>query len=476
MKTQRLHVTIFSCFLLNSSLLFSSHTIFIPRQITFDSTYELALSNYDIYHNQKDCAPTYVDIYATPFFQKSRKSCALARYFLPNTANSLTIQENGSGNIGSLSLGLISPIGSTFNSQMTIQPERKAFGSHFNIHFNFDRFMCHLWASIAFTAMKANHNLHLCESNLSAKGILPGLQTATQAFNNPAWCAGKLSPCTLSRSGIDDIQFKLGYDWFFCDEQNHIGIYGVASAPTGKGSHALFLFEPLVGSNHASVGAGLNGDVNLYEDCNKNLNFMFDVKYRYVLRACERRSFDLCPNGDWSRYLQVVKEENPMFSLPGINFFTQQLQITPRRTLEVWTALHYQRCNVHYELGYNLWWRQNEKACFPCTLPQNIGILDIPGLCSLLPVTADCFNISQSINGSNTSTSDAAFTSLTNANINLSSAAQPTSITNKVYGAVAYTKELWCLPVLLGLGGSYEFANKNALENWALWGKIGLNF
>lgn len=462
-----------------TSPLIASRTIFIPRPITFDSTYELALSNYDIYHHRQ-CLDdrAFVNFYATPFFQKNRKSNKLARYFLPNNSNCLNIQENVSnGNIGSLNLELISAAGTNFSSLVSIRPERRVFGSHFNIHFNLSPLLCGLWAGIAFAAIKAEHDLHLRETNIQGLGTLPGIQTATQALNNPAWCAGKLSPCRLSRKGIDDVQFKLGYDFYWCDDQNHIGLYALASAPTGKRPKSLYLFEPLVGSKHTSVGGGLNADFTIFNHCDSsNLNFMFDAKYRYVLKGRERRSFDLCPNGDWSRYLQVVTQANPLFSTPGINSLTFPVNVTPRSTFEFWSALHYQLCSFNVEVGYNLWWRDCEKVCLKCPVTCNLGVLDIPGICSVVPATSSTFRINQSIVG-NTGVSDAVFTPITRNNINLISGSHPRTFTNKVYGAFAYNKDFCCTALLLGLGASYEFAHRcSALENWAVWGKFGLSF
>lgn len=467
--------------ILGSTTLDASKTVFIPRSVSTDSTLQLGLTNYHWYH-QADalCDKPTISFYATPFFQQSRNKKELARYFLPNNATCLNIQENGTGNIGSLNIGLISPAGTSFSSSVTICPQRRIYGSHFSIYADLSDLLCGAWFNVSFAVARAEHNLHLRETNVANPGTLPGLQNAIQAFNNPAWCAGKLSPCKLKRTGVDDIQFKLGYDWYMCDDQSHVGLYVNAVAPTGHRERSRYLFEPIVGRKHAGVGIGLNADWSIINDCDSQLDFMLDAKYTYYLRAKGCRVFDLCGNGDWSRFLQVVNSATPAFSVPGINFFTQPVRITPRGTADIWAAFHYEMCNWNIEAGYNFWWRQAEKVCLTskCPFPANTGILNLPGLCSINPTTSNCSTICQSIVGPNLATTDAAFTALTASRLNIASGTQPRSITHKVYGAFSYNTDVCETPLMAGVGGSYEFARRcaNALEQWAVWAKFGVSF
>jgi hypothetical protein len=471
-------LTVASLMVLATSMIHASRTVFIPRSITTDSTLQLALTNYHWYHQADSLEDKPImSLYLTPFFQQSRNKKELARYFLPNNTSCLNIQENGTGNIGSLSLGLISTPGTSFSSQVRICPQRRIYGTHISLYADLSDLACGMWFNIAFAAVRAEHDLHLRETNISNPGTLPGLQTATQALNNPTWIAGKLSPCKLRKSGVDDIQFKWGYDWYFCDEQSHIGLYVNAIAPTGKREQSRHLFEPIVGRKHGGIGIGLNADWALLTDCDSQADFMLDAKYTHYFPARGQRVFDVCPNGDWSRFLQVVNAATPAFSVPALNTLTQSVRIAPRGTLDVWAAFHYELCCWNIEAGYNLWWRQAERLCLQCPFPSTIGILDIPGLCSILPATSSTFRINQSIVGPCPAVSDATFTPLTSANINLLSGSQPRSLSHKVYGACSYNTDICETPIMAGVGGSYEFArHHNALEQWTVWGKLGISF
>jgi len=142
------------------------------------------------------------------------------------------------------------------------------------------------------------------------------------------------SKCSIG--GLDDIQFKLGYDLLKNDE-SHAGLYLVATAPTGKRPNSRYLFEPLVGSKNGSFGLGLNTEMPVCDFQDKTCALMFDVKYRYVFSAQERHCFDI-------------------------------LTVTPRGTVDLWAAITLPVGNVIIELGYDFWWRQTERVCRKCSL------------------------------------------------------------------------------------------------------------
>jgi hypothetical protein len=454
-----------------------SHTYFNSRQITTNNLLQNNLSLYWWYHDvlcEDDCA--WWAVWVTPFYQRSTNGNKIARYFFPCQQDTISVKEDGTGNVGSLWLGLESTIGTSFNSLIAIRPQRSVVGAYFNFRFDLSRFFCHSWFEVAFAPMRAKHQINFCEEN-SVSGVQCGLTNVCQALNNPDWLYGKYANASLTRKGVDDIQFKLGYDWFYCDT-DHISPYFVGVAPTGKGSCAVNVFEPTVGSNHGSVGFGLIGDIRAWGCENKEVTFLTDFKYRYVLHGCETRSFDVCQNGDWSRYLPVVIDGQPSNPLPGINAFTQQVKVTPRSTIDWWLAAHYQHCQWNIEMGYDLWWRQQERVSL-CCFPQNIGIYDINGDCSRNPQTASRALICQTVAGAGTNVapSDATFVVVQCSDLNLNSGATPKTLSNTLYLAAGYDGDLCDCPALVGIGGSYEFGrNIVALDNWMIWIKMGLSF
>lgn len=455
-----------------------SRTIFIPRQQTTDSVNDLALSNYHFYHHTicpEDRA--FFHIQASYFHKESRNECDLAGYFFPNGQRCINIREDGSGDVGSLWIELISSKDTKFDSTLCIAPKRKIDGGFFNFYFDFNSWLCGSWLSISFAAMRAEHNLCLRESNVENPGTINNIETAIDAFNNPTWTAGKLSPNKLCRSGVDDVQFKLGWNYYFCN-QDHLGIYFVATAPTGCRTRNEFLFEPVVGTRHGSVGVGFNGDYTVWECGNQGVTWMADFKYRFVLSHCERRLFDLCDNGPFSRYLQVVTESERSLTLPGVNFFAVPVDVRPGSTIDLWTAFHYYWCDFNFEVGYNLWWKDCEEICIR-SADLGVGIYDINGDCKGDPFCSTGANITQTVAGagSNFAPSDTTFKTISTSDFNIASGSHPRSLSHTIYGAFSYNTEVWCMPVMLGFVGSYEFARCNTtFEQWGVHLKTAISF
>lgn len=450
-------------------------TFFRPRSLTFNQTFELALNNYDIFHNNQEQT---FSLYVEPLYQKSTKTNSVGAFFLPNCKPCISIKEDGTGNVGSLWLDLISSDNTSFSSNICLKPERISYGAYFNAHFNLDCITDGLWFRVTFAALKTKHCIGLCEFGLENPGTLNNIATATQALNNPAWNFGKFSPCTLSKAGIDDVQIKFGYNWYFC-EDSLIGLYCIAGIPTGKASRAQYVFEPLVGSNHWSTGLGIKGDYVWRANDNHSLTIMSDLRYRYIFSANEIRSFDLCKQGKWSRYLQIVSQDDPSDPNPAINILSQPARVTPGNTIDWWTSINYAFCDYHIEIGYDFWWQQQEKLCLRCNIPANIGIYDIEGdsHCMGNPTSASNAMICESVRGTNVAPSDPTFISLSQTDINTKSGSALRTLTSTLYGGFSYSPTLCNKSILAGIVGSYEFSHYNtAFNQWALWIDLGIQF
>ena len=139
-----------------------SRTVFVPRSITFDSTYELALTNYDIYH-ALECQEQKVHLYITPFYQQSRNKRDIARYFLPGNKNCIKIKENGTGDIGSLWFSLLADTGACFSSRACFAPRRKAYGVVFTAFFDFEPVWEGGWLALNTALMGTEHTLGITE-------------------------------------------------------------------------------------------------------------------------------------------------------------------------------------------------------------------------------------------------------------------------------------------------------------------------
>ena len=67
----------------------------------------------------------------------------------------------------------------------------------------------------------------------------------------------------------------------------------------------IFFFEPRVGcGKHWQIGVGFTGHTRLWEkDGEQELIIWVDANFTNMLKARQRRSFDFCKNGFFSRYI-----------------------------------------------------------------------------------------------------------------------------------------------------------------------------
>lgn len=470
-----------------------SHTFFTPRSVTSDPVFELALNEEVRRHSDERFS-----LFVKPFVMRSTESDQLARYFMIHNQTCATLRENGTGDINPLWVGLMSPTDTFYSSTICFSPRRTVAGAVLTFYANLDFCCTKLWFEANTALMTARNTLGMFETDRAAEGTIDDLHTACDTFNNPDWLAAKIDCCNKhKKTGLDDIQLKLGYDICSSDVK-HWAPYLVASIPTGQRNSAEYLFNPVVGSKHFRLGFGFNADQRLIENERHSFDVLFDAKFTYGLKGTETRTFDLTNNGDWSRYLLVIQETAPLFTIPGNNLFTFPVNVTPRGEINLFLAGHFTQCKWHFEGGYNFWYRQSEKICLKsndcptrcettCSsgpfgtdagIPAGYGIFDPTTLCSGTGISASTATIDQGFldPATNLVTADTTFVELTNDNLNLCSAAHPRAISNKVYGAVGYDTQCFCYDILVGVGGSYEFAEKNAINQWAVWLNLGASF
>ena len=494
----------------------SAHTTLIPRRMSQNSVLELSLHDYYQYSFRDcgECPPNFFLEVTAPYFFKSTKSKKLASYFLPNCQNCVSIGENNSSDISSPWLQLSSRVAATpYRSVVCLEPERKVIGGALRFHVELNRIFencgClgeNWWFSVFIPIQQVRHNIHITETFVpgSPLSAITGIPNAIVAFNNPAWNYGKWSPNTLRKTGIDDICVKIGNA--FHKSRGHTDLYALLFIPTGSGTKAKYLFEPLVGSNHVGLGIGFNGDYIAYECDTSSINFMIDARYAYFLKHKETRSIDLF-NGDLSRYLLVtpppVVPPVVVTTLPGINYFTQEVDVKPQGMFEIFAAVSFNQCDWSFEIGYDFWYRSKEKLKL-ADKDLGVGIFDIASRPPVCPVSASCARICQAVPGVGAPVSDTTFVTVKNSEaindqdlvrdgkkccptkcaaanqcsyLNLDSAANPRAATSTIYAAIAHDCCCCDRTVMVGVGAQYEFSHRrSALSQFGVWLKSALSF
>ncbi len=447
-----------------------ARSIFVPRQLSYNPILENALMLDAKIAQDTDYIFSIKPIYT----QTVGKN--LNDYFLPCHKSCLNIQEDGSGDVSSLWFNVISSDTTFYSSSLSLHPKRQSYGSLVYAAF---RLPCNFELSFMTAVLQAKHTPGLSECGAANPGTCPGYDSVTASFANCARKFGRIDGCSHKKTGVDDIQVKLIYnpcnnDCMYWD------VYGLVGIPTGKGSKATYLFEPLVGSKHAQLGLGSDMRWNIMDaDCG-SWSLLSEVKYRYGFAGKECRSFDLCRNGQWSRYMLFVNESDPYNFFPAINDLTFKAKVTPGSSLDVYIATHYTYSDWNFELGYDLWYRSAEKISLDCdcaTFPT-VGVADLKGIAAQNPFTASTANISQGVQpGANQMVSDTSFVAESLHDINLLSGAQSRSLTNSVYGSVSYKHDISCYTMQVGLNVAYEHGSLNSTpSNVATWLNLDLYF
>ncbi len=442
-------------------------SIFVPRQLSYNPILENALV-IDAQHTEMwDYVFSVKPIYTQSVGSKFQE------YFTIGHKCSLDVQEDGSGDISSLWFNVVSSDDTFYSSQLSFRPKRQTYGGLFyfaaQLPYNFQ-------LTINTALVTARNNMNICEKSIQNLGTCDGYDTVTQSFANCERFFGRICGAQ-TKTGLDDIQVKLLYN-FYKTNSWYGDVYGLLGIPTGNGSKAKYLFEPLVGSKHVQLGLGTNAQWNIMVNDYGTFSLLGEAKYRYGFRAKECRSFDLKNNGQWSRYMLFVDESDKYSFFPAINDLTFKAEVTPQSSFDLYLAAHFNRKAWNVELGYDLWYRSAEKISLCCNQLPTVGIADLRGIAAQDPQSASTAHISQGIEPDiNQMISDASFVPVTLADINLCSGAQASSLSNAVYGSVGYTFDAQYHTIQVGFNAAYEHGSSvNTPDNVFVWLSFDLQF
>lgn len=447
-------------------------TVFVPRQFSYNAFLESSLRNspaLDGTNNyQFHCS-------AKPIYSQNVGS-KLRKYFSVNHQESMNVQENGSGDIDSLWFQVISPANTSYASALSFKPTWQTLGSLLSGEW---KMPYNTVLSFNTAVLRTQTSMHISEANNANQGTISYLRTIADSFNNVNRTYGRIENTHVDVVGVDDIQLKLSKT-VLNDNQNCLNLYGLLGIPTGSGSKAYNALEPLVGSKHWQIGLGSDYCRELFSNDSGSLALHSDLRWRYGFAAQERRLFDLTANGQWSRHLLLVNESDKYTNSFATNKLALLAQVTPRSSLDFSCALHFNKSNFNYEVGYNLWYRSSEKAALKNSsqFAANNGIADLVGIISLNPQSAGTATIAQSVvAGQYQMTSDTAFTPITLNNLNLRSGAAAASLSQTIYASVGFVTHDLTTPVHCGLSLAYEMGRDvQTPDAFYVWATAGISF
>jgi len=203
----------------------------------------------------------------------------------------------------------------------------------------------------------------------------------------------------LTRSGLADLRFTLGYNAYMSDNF-HVGFGLTSAAPTGNRPHGEFAFEPMVGNgNHWELGGQFTSHYEFCRSENEDKSFTgyFDINLTHMFTARQTRTLDLKgkPN---SRYMLAQKMGIPVYGLrfspsnnvafsnnfltPPVEFKDEFTPVANLSTVDVDVNIgvqtdmvlmfNYTSCNISFDFGYNLWARSCERIKLNCKCPTKL--------------------------------------------------------------------------------------------------------
>jgi len=312
-----------------------------------------------------------------------------------------------------------------------------------------------------------------------------------------------------SSTGVADIDLLIGYTFYENDCFWGSINFGL-TIPTGDEPDSRSLFEAVVGNGgHFAVGFGVDGGWKIWGDDCQSIKLHMALNYRYLFESSEKRTLGLldkcdqttttnsscepcppCPTARcWGHYKLLGNCDKKALE-PAANKLTQNVDVTPGSQIDAIFDFWYTYGGFSYNLGYNLYWRDDEeidlkncevfkKDCwgFPRQDFFFDNGIDQDAAQNTFSQFISDFECNSGDYQTDVTTGGQANKFITDKDIVKSVAETPRQLTHKIFGGLAYAWNDWDLPFMIGVGGHYEFASDNsAVENWGVHGKVGVSF
>ncbi len=458
----------------------SKKTFLMPRSFNTNlameyTTWHDLVFNYP-YKNQ-------TNLQFTPFYQASTEGSDIGEYFgVGNGKNSFKIFTQTEVNAGTADVRNRFLIhnqdiaNDTRDGTVVLTPKQRAGGLRIDffqhLNFPFKKMFFKASAPIVYIENDLNYEVKDVENdpNSTILSFFKG-ETITQDATNKqdALTHAKLPSSKKSKFGVADIDIALGYK-IIAEENKHLFLNAGVTIPTGTRTRGEYLFEPVYGNgHHVALGLGLDAAFRLWKKQRHSGKIFFAVNYRYLFEGTEKRTIPL-NKVDYKAahyYLTAKKDDITGTALtPAANILTQDVSVRPGNQFDAIAMFNFKSKRFLLDIGYNLYTKETESVSLKGTWLDDTYAV----------VTAD-FNVNTAGLHPFVPTSANAEFRINNDTLDIQGAATPSQLTHKLFGGIGYKFTIINYPSTIGIGGSYEFVNSNnALENYAIWTKLGLSF
>ena len=471
------------------------------------------------------------------FFGKTVNPTNIAKYFLPNGKDYITVGEDASDSsvnrtrdVNAFHLGILTdqvlgvPVYAqeansgytslTFESKVSFCPQQRVCGLGLAYQ---QRFKNRFWWDISAPILSVKNTLGVKELIYNKGGGAGGNVNVPDGYFANALCAlgdcnadrkyGRIVSRWMKKTGLSHIELRFGRDVVDQGETALVGAFLGAYIPTGNKPCGYYMFEPVVGNNcHWGIMLGGYGAFELMrDDDDRTLNALYSALTRYFIPNHQRRSFDL-RGLPWSRYLKVWKSDNNGTNLAVenlatnidylINYSTLCAKVKPQYSYDFNVGFNYTDRGFKAEAGYNLYARKAEEICFDQPMKGEVGRMALAYYIAqaqnnsnqAVPYTYQGTTIDNLLLKANTggfwdevvnpsaADSVATYLPITINDLDPNSAAAPASIAQVLYASLGYEWKNIEFPVFINGGASYEFTNDNtSVCRWTAWFKFGFS-
>ncbi|MFA6526969.1 MAG: hypothetical protein WCT20_00920 [Candidatus Babeliales bacterium] len=454
----------------------------------------------------------------TGFYQASSGEKELGKYFGISNHYSMLFGHAASGAVLSgadLDSAYLIHEGAGDASQatVTLKPTSESYGVVLTSFSNLEKLMKGLYMSTSIPLVHIKNDMHMTVSNATGNatatnvfnyfnGTFTGIDSSSNAQLPLAYA--KIDGMR-SKTGIADIETKIGYN--FLDEEDYrLGGNIGWTTPTGNCNKGTYVFQPIVGNGeHSALGLGFDGFVRVWGDERHNIKLAMVADYRFLFDNTEYRTFGLKKNDgtlrNWGHYHLLARPQvggaNGAILSPAANHTTLNCEVTPGSQVEGLANIAYNNGGLSIDMGYNLFWREKEEVKIKGTYDtfselfgvanRALSVADGSEAASTYGNTAGTVDagifgtlerqFDENAASTNTANTAANMKWLTTANLDIDGAQTPSVLTHKIYAGVGYLFREWYLPVMMGLGGSYELTSKNSTPDfWSVYGKLSIGF
>lgn len=397
------------------------------------------------------------DVSVAGFFRQSHNNKDLAKYFgsgLTDTAREGKISNSTNSLYGAA------------DATATLDPRRTEFGGHIQWNQCLGKVLKGLSFSVNVPVVRVETEMRTTYGDANITGFFQGDALTAPTPDSTALAYQKHSATKRHETGVANVDVAVNYE-FAREADYSVGGSLVLEIPTGNKPSAVWAFEPLYGSKHFALGAGLNADFNLWKsEGGSRFDFCAGVNYKYGFKAKEIRTmgiYDATNTADVDAgHYAALTTGAAGATKPAANVTSLEMDVTPQSSIDAVAGFKYKTGQFGVNVAYNLNWNQEEKVAAPTYTATTYGRGD---------GTVDTDHINLHANGAL-----AAATATTGDRVSTTACTTPSRVTHKVGGGINYSLNTKT-PIRFGVFGEGEWnANNDSINSWAVGGKVGFCF